>query len=343
MIMKLQILFLIAMSFAITPVLAVDRCNSKEDNENTSAFQNSFEAAKNLAKELCEKHIKQEETPSEQTVESIREKADIWKMAALAETDSLKTAEIDLSVIIGHIYDEIINGEPYVTLEVERSPSLFYKASDGVQIPIDDNSRCMSLGSGLNCYKTLTQFSKITKTINSSVNVVTLDETYKQLGLYSNAWSKYFTKARSQTFIELSMNTWRYSDELQKGKNVPPPSSQLILLHPSVAIEYVDNAVDGQQQKEALVMEWIGMNWWDLSVPLGFSVVSSYTDRQGLDDHAWGLMFHFYNNYSIAYTHRSGGDGVMFTVDLLKLFEDKKTNLDNYKNEIEDDMKKQKY
>ncbi len=337
--MKLRVLFLIAISFAITPVIAGGRCDSKEDSENTSVFHNSFEAAKTLAKELCDKHIKQEEPPSEQTIESIREKADTWKATALAETSSLKTAGIDLSVIIGHIYDEIINGEPYITLEVERSPSLFYKASDGIPVPIDDNNRCISLGNGLNCYQTLTQFSKITKTINSSVNVATLDETYEQLGLYSNAWTNYFTKARSQTFIELGINTWRYKDHLQKGENVPPPSSQLIFLHPSVAFEYVDNAVEGQQLKGALVMEWVGMNWWNLSVPLGFSVVSSYTDRAGLNDHAWGLMFHVYNNYSIAYTHRSGGDGVMVTVDLLKLFEDKKTNLDNYKNKIEDYIK----
>ena len=48
--MKLRILFLIAISFAITPVIAGGRCDSKEDSENTSIFHNSFEAAKNLAK-----------------------------------------------------------------------------------------------------------------------------------------------------------------------------------------------------------------------------------------------------------------------------------------------------
>jgi len=331
---KLHILFFLAITLAANTAIAeqvADRCDNRIKSEDTAAFPKSYQTALVLSKSLCEHHIRSETEISEET----KLKATDWKSAAYEETAPLKTVGIDLSTIIDHIYDEVLNGAPYIYLKAERSPALFYRATDGAPIPIDDDNACKTLTTGLSCYKTLTQFGKVTEAINDPTNVEILEATYKKLGLYNKAWDDYFTKARSQTFIELGVNTWRYKDQLEKRENVLPPSSQLIFLHPTAAIEYVDNAVDGQQQKEALVMEWVGMNWWNMSVPLGFSIISSYADRTGLNDHAFGLMVHFYNNYSIAYTHRSGGDGVMITVDLLKIFENKESNLDKYKEDIE--------
>ncbi|MFC1589141.1 hypothetical protein ACFL3P_02605 [Pseudomonadota bacterium] len=332
--MKLRILFFLAITLAANTAIAeqvADRCDNRIKSEDAAAFPKSYQAAVELSKALCEHHIRSETEISEYT----KQKAIDWKLTAYEETAPLKTVGIDPSTIIDHIYDEILDGAPYIYLKAERSPTLFYRATDGAPIPIVDDNACKTLTTGLSCYRTLAQFGKTTEAINDPSNIETLEETYEKLGLYNTAWDDYFTKARSQTFIELGLNTWRYKDQLDKGENVLPPSSQLIFLHPTAAIEYVDKAVDGQQQKDALIIEWVGMNWWNMSVPLGFSVFSSYTDRTDQDDHALGLMVHINNNYSIGYTHRNGGNGVIITLDLLKIFEDKKTNLDKYKNDIE--------
>jgi len=340
--MTLRIFLFIAITFTTGSTFSeeADLCdNNRVLSESAAAFPKSYAAAVVLSKVLCENHIHSVQEFSKETILSANE----WKKAALEETTPLKMVGIDLSKEIDQIYKETLDGAPFIYFQVSKvGANISYRLTGDIPVPIDDNNACKALSAGLSCDRLLKQFTAVTEAINDPSNLITLEGAYIKLGLYGDAWTRYFTKARSQTFIELGINTWRYSDELQKGESVLPPSSQFIFLHPSVAIEYVDNAIDGQQQKEALVMEWVGMNWWDWPVPFGFSVISSYTDRTGLDDHALGLMFHLYNNYSIAYTHRSGGDGVMVTVDLLKLFEDKKTNLDDYKNKAENYIVKAK-
>jgi hypothetical protein len=317
--------------FALLNTAMADRCDSTETDENTSTFPLTFNASKVLAKELCKQKIE----PTIDNSVAIQAKANIWKNAALNEVLFLKEAGIDLTDIIQAIHTEVLNGEPFIRLEAVRSPSKFFKASNGDIIPIDDNNSCKVLAQGLTCFQVIDQLSKTTKTINSSVNVETLEQTYEKLGLYSKAWDDYFTKARSQTFLELSVNTALYKDELQKGENVLPPNYQAILFHPTVAIEYVKDAKDGEQQKDALVMEWIGINFWNARIPWGASIISSYSDRQSVQDNAWGVMLHVNNNYSIAYTKHDDSSGILLTVDLLKLFEDKGSNLENYKTKIE--------
>lgn len=331
--MKRRSLVFIALLFAFDSALA-GICDSKETSTGTESFTQSFQAAKSLARELCFKIVDANLDNSP----AIKRRADAWKQAALAEAEMLKAVGIDLAGPIEQIYQEILNGEPYVALEVSRSPEHFFRLGSAVPIPYDNNA-CKTLAPGQDCFTLLSQLGKVTQTINSSTNVKILEETYNNLGLYSRSWSEYFTEARSQTFIELSLNTWLYKDELQRGENVPPPDWQAIFLHPGAGIEYVSDAPDGDQQGEVLVMEWVGFNFWNASLPWGASIISAYADRASGDDHAYGLMVHIDNRYSIAYTDRDEGEGILVSVDLLKFFEDKKSNLDNYKDNIEEYFK----
>ena len=331
--MKRLSLVFIALAFVSNSVLA-GLCDSKETSEGTESFAQSFQAAKSLARELCFKIVDANLDNSSE----IKRKADSWKQAALAEAEMLKAAGIDLAGPIEQIYQEILDGEPYVALQVSRSPAHFFRLGNAVPTAYDNNA-CKTLAAGQDCFTLLSQLGKVTQTINSSTNVKTLEEAYKNLGLYSRSWSEYFSEARSQTFIELSLNTWLYKDELQRGVNVPPPDWQAIFLHPGAAIEYVSDAPDGDQQSEVLVMEWVGFNFWNASLPWGVSIISAYSDRASGDDHAYGLMVHIDNKYSIAYTDRDEGEGILVTLDLLKFFEDKQSNLENYKDDIEEYIK----
>ena len=146
----------------------------------------------------------------------------------------------------------------------------------------------------------------------------------------SLAWQNYFEKRRSQTSLELLINTWSYQDELKKRVPINPPKFQWIVLHPSIVLQQSPDEIDGSQIKEALAIEWAGINYWDLDIPFGASIVSTYADRAIGKDFTTGLMFHISNDYSIGITHIGGENNVFISVDVMKLFEDKNSNFKSF-------------
>ncbi|WP_325892050.1 hypothetical protein [Grimontia sp. NTOU-MAR1] len=148
---------------------------------------------------------------------------------------------------------------------------------------------------------------------------------------YSEAWDRYLTEARSQTLFDRLLTAGIYSDYLKESHFQLPPEYQFFAFHPSVLMEYVDDAADGSQFKAALAVEWIGINAWQscfgANFACGASIVSTYSDRAGVDDFGHGLMFHIENSYSFGVTERDGDVGYFLTVDLLKAFEDKKSEV----------------
>ncbi|RUP81361.1 hypothetical protein C7Y69_09455 [Alteromonas sp. KS69] len=151
-----------------------------------------------------------------------------------------------------------------------------------------------------------------------------------ELNLKSLAWQNYFEKRRSQTSLELLINTWSYQDELKKRVPINPPKFQWIVLHPSIVLQQSPDEIDGSQIKEALAIEWAGINYWDLDIPFGASIVSTYADRAIGKDFTTGLMFHISNDYSIGITHIGGENNVFISVDVMKLFEDKNSNFKSF-------------
>jgi hypothetical protein len=51
----------------------------------------------------------------------------------------------------------------------------------------------------------------------------------------------------------------------------------------------------------------------------GASLIQTYSDRAGLSSARSGIMLHYNNRYSLAFTRNDGESGVMLTVDLANL------------------------
>ena len=114
-----------------------------------------------------------------------------------------------------------------------------------------------------------------------------------------------------------------------------PPVGQLILLHPSAAMEYVSSNETVERAYNLVgIIDIVGYNrlrWkqdgpyskW----PLGASVVATYVPATSGDDFGYGLMVHVKNMYSFGATRRDTGAGTdttwLFSVDLARLFLDK--------------------
>lgn len=158
-------------------------------------------------------------------------------------------------------------------------------------------------------------------------------------------WERFFKESRYQYLWEKWLTAKAYSKKLKGDKFAPPPQYQIHLLRPWVVMEYVGNAVDGSQFKGAISLEVIGINYWNggyrsfdwIDFPFGVSAVVTFSDREGVDDVAYGAMFHAMNSYSFGVTARGSGEvGVFLTADLLKVFSDKQSELEYW-----DDKKKE--
>jgi len=77
-------------------------------------------------------------------------------------------------------------------------------------------------------------------------------------------------------------------------------------------------------------VEWLGVNFWDLKVPLGISLASTYVDRPEVEDLGHGLMLHINNHYALGWARYDDVNSFYVTIDLLKMFEDKKKQYDKY-------------
>ncbi len=157
-------------------------------------------------------------------------------------------------------------------------------------------------------------------------------------------WQVYFDESISQWPWELAfVNGPIYERKLKNEKGLGPvPDWQVIVLHPDVALEYVSGAVDGDQLKPALMVEIIGANFWSwengakqkgpwgLPVPLGISLIATFTDRADTDDWGYGGVIHLNHIYNIGATVRDGDTGFFVSVNLAELFENERKKAEEY-------------
>jgi hypothetical protein len=148
----------------------------------------------------------------------------------------------------------------------------------------------------------------------------------------SKQWSAYLDSSRSMTPLELLINSavYKRSETLQFS---PPPKIQYIVLHPSLVIENVNDAIGGEKMKEALMIELGGANWWQQNtwyLPTGGSAIMVYSDRPGISEWGYGVALHFRSVYTVGYTRHDSNDGVFISFDLLKLVQDKKKVLESF-------------
>lgn len=161
----------------------------------------------------------------------------------------------------------------------------------------------------------------------------TLDEIYKQVSALDDQWDYYFGQARSQYFWESMANNAIYDPP--GNRLAGPPDAQLILFHPTVAMEYVGSGPQNESAYDAVgIVELIGYNQWSYKAgsflkrwPLGISAVATYTPETTGDRVGYGAVIHIKQNLSIGATRRDTGDGTettwLLSVDFMKLFLEK--------------------
>lgn len=157
------------------------------------------------------------------------------------------------------------------------------------------------------------------------------DEQLLANALRAKKWKEYWSNARSQYPWELLLNGRRMPDTREEIDGVKQgfrdvPTDQMILLHPDVALEYVEDAAEGSRFEEAVVVDLIGYNrwWWNSDGSMGFAVgaslIAAVSDRAGSDDFGWGAMVHVNNRWSLGITDHDGDLGILVSADLADLW-----------------------
>ena len=215
----------------------------------------------------------------------------------------------------------------------EALPAAYFTAiPDGTsRVKITEQGSCPSKASSKSCTDVFKDFADAFNTYRGSYDIAYETNTLLLESL-SGRWDNFLEVSKSQTSLEVGLTTWLHKSHFKKGYLVGPPPSQIIALHPHLIYTYIEKAADGSNTESGLALELLGINWWDLKYPLGFSITSVYLDRSDLDDVGLGVMIHINNSYSIGWSDHGDKDSVYVTVDLLKLFEEKKQQLDKYKN-----------
>jgi len=158
-----------------------------------------------------------------------------------------------------------------------------------------------------------------------------------QVAKKSALWDRYLYQSKPMLPLDhiatdLLDGRWETSDQYPDGVR-EPPKTQYFLLHPSVAVEHLNAATDGQQFKPVLVLEVLGANRWRedqrwLDVPVlrslsGAALAVSYADRAGVQDTGAGVLLTFNNAYQFGVMRYDGKTGLLFSIDLANLWRDK--------------------
>ena len=166
-----------------------------------------------------------------------------------------------------------------------------------------------------------------------------IDEILSLISALDDEWTYYFEEARSQYPWELAINDSRYDGAPNLLER--PPKDQFILMHPTIAVEYVGGGIENEVAYETVaIVELVGYNrlrWKDdgpqSAWPIGISAIASYTPETIGDRGGYGFMVHIRNNFSIGATRRETelGDETtwLISVDLSKLFINKSQELRN--------------
>ncbi|MDD9893392.1 MAG: hypothetical protein OXT49_07805 [Gammaproteobacteria bacterium] len=216
------------------------------------------------------------------------------------------------------------------TVTVDSTADLELQIGDEYFKPMDEE-KCTEASGATSCFLVIQDFIKIHQDIASLVNDSQLATTSKKLKSLRAQWKPFLEQMKGQTAWELLANRCIYKNNTDSFS--APPDSQLVLMHPTLLIENVSAAADGDSIEEALGLEIVGINWWRQDkwyIPSGVSLLAVYSDRAGIDDTGYGLAVHFLSEYTFGYTNRGGEDGYFVSMDVIKLFQNKKKAFDSY-------------
>jgi len=251
--------------------------------------------------------------------------------------------EVQINILKKGVDSRYENEQESRTFEMKAMagfPSEFYfkglENGNKSIIPNAYNDECKKINATdrdkpyVNCTDALDDMTRGFNAYKEGYETYRLSGVKTQLNMLGDRWDRYLQESRSQTFFDTMLTSSIHSHNLNKLKFVEPPSTQFFIFHPHVVYENYFDAEKGDRSNIGLGVEWIGVNWWDLKVPFGVSLISVYSDYATLPSVGHGILLTLDNKYSFGFTRRDDETGLVMTIDLLKFLEDKNEKLSQF-------------
>jgi len=221
----------------------------------------------------------------------------------------------------------------------EGSVIFYYADLEKNKLVIDPSKDvvCKTIINGKNCLVVFKDLSNALNTYRQSYVQYVTSTNLASITRIQEKWDSFLTGGRSQTFLDVMVTSFINKGYYKDKKLKAPHPVQYFFMHPSIVYEHLNDTSRGKRDEMALSLELFGVNWWDLDIPFGVSAGWVYSDRENASSVGKSLMIHVKNQFSFGYTWRDkedGGDGVFVSIDLLKLFEDKKEMLGKYQEKL---------
>lgn len=164
--------------------------------------------------------------------------------------------------------------------------------------------------------KAIVRFVAATREVLSRYRHPVIHANYEAAKRRLSQWNAYFDEARFQYPWELALNSaWiGHHDSRPVDDNgnrlgfMRPPTSQWILLHPQLGLEYVDEAQPGKEMDTVAYLEVIGFNKWhwteegDMGFALGGAIIASLGDRPDVNNVGVGVSVFLNNRLTLGMT-----------------------------------------
>ncbi|MFA3789792.1 hypothetical protein AB6T38_01600 [Aliiglaciecola sp. SL4] len=297
-------------------------------------FENMYSGINGFSKKLCDSMIDGSGFDEQMTMY-----LQDWKNKLTLNLEALDALKFDKDYLVTSSTNALLSFKQPTQLKVTnvRNGPVADLQLGGKSIAKLNKVDCKKYFQKKNCKQL---FDDINQAIISPFDAIQKNTLAKRISAHefkNKAWTNYFTNSRSQTSLDIFVNTLYYRNELKKETYVGPPDKQYFFIHPSLIMHYSKNAAKGERMQEALAIEWFGVNYWNRPTPIGWSIISTYADRASVKSVSHGIMVHVNNNYSFGFTTNSDKEhGIFVTFDLLKLFEDTKSNYKSYVSSAKD-------
>lgn len=303
-------------------------CKQEPGISDTRIFVGALTKSKQIRADYCNKVISD---PAELQLRIVDLLGDlhivfpansIYLQMHLAETSQMKST--------GELAHVEIMTEPMLAISMDHPD--YYKIEDALLNSCNQAAKTKS--PDMDCQSALEEFAEIYNFAQGTYSQPLAFELSKRLDFLETRWNSFYEESKSQMFWEMIANGALFQRNNKAYQFSEPPSWQLVLMHPSVVVENVEDAIDGDQFKEALMLEAIGVDWWQQDkwyLPSGGALIAVYSDRLDVDDWGYGVALNFRSKFTIGVAEHGDDRGVFMTIDLMKLIQDKKKTIDNYR------------
>jgi hypothetical protein len=305
---------------------------AEQINTSITGFKNFAQAAHNIRQDFCDDNTSLDQL-EKQIIDSVK-----FSKSGFDLLEGKVTLNDGEHFNFEHLYSQIlITGYMTGISNISVTPygnNLEIKYGHKTLAKINRTSCDTVLSSSsTNCLNFLTEFQDVYTFAHQTLASPLALKHHAYLLKLGKSFDDFIKKSRSQMPWEMLLNGWNFQQKQTPGIWSEPPESQIILFHPSIVIENVSDALDGENTEHALMIEVIGYNRWQSDrwyTPTGLSLITLSADRNQTKDWGLGVAVHFDNNLSLGFSKHDDQNGVFVSVDLWKLFTDKQSILKSY-------------